>query len=77
MVELANSHTVRIMGLGMFKVQLVNEPCPTREEHTPRYIKGVKVKFTPESDLVRSDVTFRELPLNTVRGQRGVCVEKD
>ena len=63
--QLAESHRVRLEGIGTFMVGLRNRPCPTYQEFSPDYIEGMRVNFQCDPEMMPSDATFRELPVYT------------
>jgi predicted histone-like DNA-binding protein len=61
---LADSRRVHIKGLGWLKVGIQSEPCPPDRPFSPKMIRGLRVKFQPEKDLLPEQPKFVELPVN-------------
>lgn len=58
---LGDSHRVRLKGIGSFMPSITGRPCDTPQEYGMRHIKGVKVNFKADRDIV-PDTECEPLP---------------
>ena len=59
---LADSHRVRIAGIGSLMVGINGRPCSNPEEYTNDYITGLHLCFKPEKEQRLGDADVAPLP---------------
>ncbi len=59
---LADSHRVRLAGIGSLMVGLNGQPCSEPSQYDPSYVTGLHLCFKPEKELRLTDAEIAPLP---------------
>ena len=59
---LADSHRVRLAGIGSLMVGLNGQPCSAPAQYDPSYVTGLHLCFKPEKELRLTDADVQPLP---------------
>ena len=59
---LAESHRVRLAGIGSLMVGLNGQPCSDPAQYDPSYVTGLHLCFKPEKELRLTDAEIAPLP---------------
>ena len=59
---LAESHRVRLAGIGSLMVGLNGQPCSDPTQYDPSYVTGLHLCFKPEKELRLTDAEIAPLP---------------
>ena len=60
--KLADSHRVRLAGIGSLMVGLNGQPCSDPTQYNNTYITGLHLCFKPEKELRLTDADVQPLP---------------
>ena len=60
--KLADSHRVRLAGIGSLMVGLNGQPCSDPTQYDASYVTGLHLCFKPEKELRLTDADIQPLP---------------